>query len=76
MSCEYENVMLIGDFNLAVENKDLEVFMNAFDLESLIKTPTCFPSTSPSCIDLILTNKKEFFKNSKVFEVGFLITIV
>ena len=70
MSCEYENVVLIGDFNLTVENKNLEVFMNAFDLECLIKKPTCFQSTSPSCIDLILTNKKEFFKNSNVFEVG------
>ena len=44
--------------------------MDAFDLECLIKKLTCFQSTSPSCIDLILTNKKEFFKNSNVFEVG------
>ena len=70
MSCEYENVMLIGDFNLTAENKNLEVFMNTFDLECLIKKPTCFQSTSPSCIDLILTNKKKFFKNSNVLEVG------
>ena len=70
MSCECENVMLIGDFDHTVENKNLEVFMNTFDLECLIKKPTCFQSTSPSCIDLILTNKKEFFKNSNVFEVG------
>ena len=70
MSCEYENVMLIGDFNLTVEKKNLEVFMNTFDLDCLIKKTTCFQSTSPSCIDLILTNKKEFFKNSNVFEVG------
>ena len=59
MSYEYENVILIGDFNLTAENKNLEVFMNAFDLESLIKKPTCFQSTSLSCIDLVLTNKKE-----------------
>ena len=70
MSCEYENVILIEDFNLTVESKNLEVFMNTFDLECLIKKLTCFQSTSPSCIDLILTNKKEFFKNSKVLEVG------
>ena len=44
--------------------------MNTFDLECLIKKPTCFQSTSPDCIDLILTNKKEFFKNSDVLEVG------
>ena len=61
---------LTGDFNLTVENKNLEVFLNTFDLEYLIKKPTCFQSASPSCIDLILTNKKEFFKNSNVFEVG------
>ena len=61
MSCEYENVMLIGDFSLTPENKNLEVFMNTFDLEWLINKPICFQSTSPSCIDLILTNKKEFF---------------
>ena len=42
MSCEYENVMLIGDFNLTVENKNLEVFMNAFDLECLIKNLLTF----------------------------------
>ena len=70
MTCEYENVALIGDFNLTVENKNLEVFMNAFDLECLIKKPTCFQSTSLSCIDLVLTNKKEFFKNSNFIEVG------
>ena len=63
MSYEYKNVMLIGDFNLTIENKNLKVFMNAFDLECLIKKHTCFQSTSPSCTDLILTNKKEFFKN-------------
>ena len=65
MSCEYENFMLIGDFNLTVFN--LEAFMNAFDLECLIKKPTCFQSTSPSCFDLILTNKKKLFKKSNVF---------
>ena len=32
MSCEYENVILIADFNLTVENKNLETFMNTFDL--------------------------------------------
>ena len=70
MSCEYKHVMLIGDFHLTAENKNLKVFMNTFDLECLIKKPTCFQSTSPNCMDLILTNKKEFFKNSNVLEAG------
>ena len=45
MYCECANDMLIGDCNLIVENKNLEVFMNTFDLECLIKKPTWFPST-------------------------------
>ena len=69
-TCQYENVMLIGDFNLTVNNKNLGVFMNTFNLESLINKPTCFQSANPTCIDLILTNKKSLFKNSNVLEVG------
>ena len=38
--------------------------MNTFDLECSIKKPTCFQSSNPRCIDLILINKKELFKNN------------
>ena len=51
-----------------VENKNLEVFINTADLERLIKK-TYLRSTYPSCIDIILTNKKESFKNFAL-EVG------
>ena len=44
--------------------------MTTFDLECLIKKPTCFQSSNPTCIDLILTNKKEFFKNTDIIEAG------
>ena len=44
--------------------------MNSFGLECLIKKPTCSQSKNPSCIDLILANKKDLFKNSNVLEVG------
>ena len=69
-TCQYENVMLIGDFNLTVNNKNLRLFMNTFNLDSLTNKPTCFQSANPTCIDLILTNKKNLFKNSNVLEVG------
>ena len=62
--------MLIGNFNMTIEKKSLDVFMNWFDLECLIKKPTCFQSKNPICNDLILTNKKGLFKNSNVLEVG------
>ena len=70
LSCHYDKTMLIGDFNLTINNKSLENVMTTFDLECLIKKPTCFQSSNPTCIDLILTNKKEFFKNTDVIEVG------
>ena len=44
--------------------------MTLFNIESLINTPTYFQSEKPRCINLILTNKKNLFKNSKTFEVG------
>ena len=44
--------------------------MTLFNLESLINTTTFFQSEKPPSIDLILTNKKSLFKNSKTFEVG------
>ena len=50
-SYERENIMLIGDFSLIVENKNLEVFMNTFDTECVIKKPTSFQSTSLHCTD-------------------------
>ena len=67
---KYENIILIGDFSSSVENKHLADFTTLFNLESLIKSPTCFQSSKPTCIDLILTNKKELFENSKKFEGG------
>ena len=66
----YENSVLLGDFNLSTENPNLKNFMCSFDLESLINSPTCYKSTNPSCIDLILTNKKNYFTKSATFETG------
>ena len=44
--------------------------MNTFNLDSSTNKPTCCQSANPTCIDLILTNKKSLFKNSNVLEVG------
>ena len=66
----YENFVLLGDFNLSTENPNLKNLMSSFDLESLINSPTCYKSTNPTCIDLILTNKKNHFMKSTTFETG------
>ena len=59
---QYENSMLIVDLSITIENKNLEVVMNSLGLECLTKKPKCFQSKNPSCIDLILANKKDFLK--------------
>ena len=58
----YENLVLLGDFNMSTENPNLKNFMCSFDLDSVINWPTCYKSINPTCIDLILTNKKSFYE--------------
>ena len=67
----YENIILIGDFNLCVENRHLEATLENYDLDNQINMPTCYLSNDPTCIDLILTNKKNLFKLSDTFETSF-----
>ena len=70
-SSSCENFLLLGDFNLSTENPNFKNLHNSFDLESLIKIPTCYKSlSSPTSIDLMLTNKKNFFMKSTTFETG------
>ena len=66
----YENFVLLGDFNLSTENPNLKNFMCSFDLESVINSLTCYKSTNPTCIDLHLTNKKNYFMKYATFETG------
>ena len=64
----YENITLL-DFNMTPEDKNLEHFTDTFSLEHLINEPTCFKG-SPSCIDLIMTNRKSLKKNTWVTVTG------
>ena len=65
----YENITLLGDFNMTPEDKNLEHFTDTFSLEHLINEPTCFKG-SPSCTDLIMTNRKSYLKNTCVTVTG------
>ena len=76
LSRQYDKTVLIGDFNLTIDNKSLENFMTTFDLERLIKKPTCFQSSNPTYIDLILTNKKEFLRTLTLLKLEFPIIII
>ena len=51
------------------EYKKLQHFTDAFSLEHLINETTCFKGR-PSCINLIITNRKSYFKNTCVTVTG------
>ena len=51
------------------EDKNLQNFTDTFSFEHLIKEPTCFKGTA-SCIDLIITNRKSYFKDAYVTATG------
>ena len=69
-STTHESFLLLGDFNMTTENSKLQDLMDAFCLENLIKEPTCFKSTVPTTIDLIVTNQKSLFMKSSAYESG------
>ena len=66
----YENFLVVGDFNLGEKNSILKDFMNSCSLENVVKKPTCFKSDSPTCIDLILTSDTTRLKNTTTIETG------
>ena len=66
----YENFSIVGDFNLDEKNSHLKNFMHSFDLENIVKEPTCFKSGSPTCIDLILTSDTSKLTNTATIETG------
>ena len=62
----YENIITLGDFNMTVENPELNGFTQFHDMSDLIHGPTRFETHDPTCIDNILTNRK----TNKTFESG------
>ena len=69
--CSYNDFLIIGDFNLQPNNKIMQEFFQLYQCNNLVKEPTCFKSViNPSCIDLIITNRKMCFQHTKTFCTG------
>ena len=71
----YENIIIMGDFNIDVTTKGmgfdkLDEFCDIFNLTNLITSDTCITKTSSSLIDLYLTNKPLSFQKSQVTKTG------
>ena len=67
----YDNLLLLGDYNCEPSESCMNDFLGTYNLTNLVIEPTCFKNINkPTIIDLILTNKKSAFQNTKVFETG------
>ena len=68
---KYDNIIILGDFNSEMCEDGMQIFCTTYNLKCLVKEATCFKNiNSPSCIDLILTNKSLCFQNTTVIETG------
>ena len=67
----YDNLLLIGDFNSEIKEENMKDFCDTYNLQNLINEPTCFKSVlNPTSIDLMLTNRARCFQNSVTIETG------
>ena len=68
---KYDNVFLMGDFNVDKNQDSLVDFCQLYNLKHLIKVPTCYKNLdNPSAIDLMLTNCPRSYQHSCAIETG------
>ena len=61
----------MGDFNTEPTESAMGEFMNIYNLENVIKRPTCYKNPDKrSYIDLMITNKIRSFHSSHIIETG------
>ena len=66
-SSNFERIILLGDFNVEVDENRMKSFCEIYGLKNLIKQPTCYKNPDkPTCIDLILTNVPRSFQSTCV----------
>ena len=61
-SSSYESFLLLSDFNLSTENPNFKNLLNSFDLESIIKIPTCYQSIFLETLNNIAPVKMKIFR--------------
>ena len=55
---------------MSFSNKNMKKLCDMFELNHLIKDPTCSKSSNPSCIDNFYTNKNKMLFNSSTVDAG------
>jgi len=69
---KYDHIILMGDLNFNMLKTDcfLTNMLPVYNLENMIKSPTCKKSITPSLIDVFLTNRENRFLNSFSIDIG------
>ena len=67
----YDNILLLGDFNSEFSETCLNDFCDISNLRNLVNQQTCYKNLdNPSCIDLFLPNRPRTFQCSTTIEIG------
>ena len=69
-SRNYDNIIILGDFNAEPQTPILGSFLELHSLYNHMKQKTCWKSASGSCIDLIISNKKHSLQHTGAVEIG------
>ena len=69
-SSKYKKMLILGDFDVGIDESHMKSFFETYNLANLTKQPTCYknPDNNPKCIDLILTNVPCKFQSTCVIE--------
>ena len=68
-SSKYDKVLILGDFNVGIEEANMQSFCESYNVKSFIKQSTCYKNPDkPTCIDLILTNVPRMLQSTWVIE--------
>ena len=67
--CQYEKVVLVGDFNAQIKEEGFGDFLFQHELKRVNVKPSCYKNPdNPSCADFILTKRPLiFYKSNCVF---------
>ena len=70
-STTHKTILILGDFDVGIEEQHINAFCDNYNLTSVIKQPTCYKNPNiPTCIDLILSNTLRSFQSTCVIEAG------
>ena len=70
-SSTYDEIVILGEFNVWKKGNYIKIFSENYNLKGLIKQTTCYKNPdNVLCIDLVLTNVPGSFQRTCDLETG------